>query len=62
VEELKKFLELDKEVLFAVININKIRTSIKNFENDKKFLQYILNLFENKIQNKKIKLISKNNL
>ncbi len=59
VEELKNFLELDKEVLFAVININKIRTSIKNFENDKKLLQYLLNLFENKIFNKKIKLISK---
>lgn len=59
VDELKHFLELDKEVLFAVVNINKIRTSIKNFENDKKFLQYMLSLFENKIHNKKIKLISK---
>jgi len=62
VDELKSFLELDKEVLFAVVNINKIRTSIKNFENDEKFLQYILNLFENKIFNKKIKLISKNSV
>lgn len=59
VDELKSFLELDKEVLFAVVNINKVRTSIKNFENDKKFLQYMLSLFENKIHNKKIKLISK---
>jgi hypothetical protein len=49
-------------VLFAVVNINKIRTSIKNFENDEKLLQYILNLFENKIYNKKIKLISKNSV
>lgn len=62
VDELKSFLELDKEVLFAVVNINKIRTSIKNFENDEKLLQYILNLFENKIYNKKIKLISKNSV
>ncbi len=59
VDELKKFLELDKEVMFAVVTIDKIRTSIKNFENDKKFLQYMLSLFDNKIFNKKIKLISK---
>lgn len=59
VDDLKKFLELDKEVLFAVVSIDKIRTSIKNFENDQKFLQYLLSLFDNKIHNKKIKLISK---
>nr|MDD3720210.1 CarD family transcriptional regulator [Candidatus Gracilibacteria bacterium] len=57
--DLKKFLELDKEVLFNVISIDKLRTSTKNFENDEKFLQYILNLLNGKILNKKIKLISK---
>jgi transcription-repair coupling factor (superfamily II helicase) len=54
-EELKWFLELDKEVKFTVVNINKLRTSTKNFENEQKFLEYLHNLFFKKI-NKKIKL------
>ncbi|MDD3303140.1 MAG: helicase-related protein, partial [Candidatus Gracilibacteria bacterium] len=62
VEELKNFLEIDKEVLFSVVNIDKIRISIKNFANDEKFLQYMLSLFGEKILNKKIKLISKKNI
>lgn len=61
VEDLKKFLELDKEVKFIVASIDKLRTSTKNFENDEKFLQYMLSLFDNKIGLKKIKLISKAN-
>ena len=55
-EELKSFLKLDKEIKFNVVNINRLRSSNKNFENEKKFIQYLLQLFENKIFNKKIKL------
>jgi transcription-repair coupling factor (superfamily II helicase) len=54
--ELKKFLELDKEINFSVVNINRLRSSNKNFENEKKFIQYMLQLFENKIFSKKVKL------
>lgn len=58
-ENLKGFLKLDKEVNFAVVSINKIRASVKNFANDKKFLQYMLLLFDSKLWNPKIKLKSR---
>jgi hypothetical protein len=45
-EELKEFLKLDKEVKFTVINIQRLRTSIKKFENEEKFLQYMLLIFD----------------
>jgi transcription-repair coupling factor (superfamily II helicase) len=48
-ESLKKFLELDREVRFSVVDVRRIRTSTKLFENDIKFLQYILDMFGNKI-------------
>jgi transcription-repair coupling factor (superfamily II helicase) len=54
-EELKWFLELDKEVKFTVVNLHRLRTSTKNFDNEQKFLEYLHNLFFKKI-NKKIKL------
>ncbi len=57
-DKLKEFLKLDKEVKFTVISINRLRTSIKNFENDELFLQYMLQLFDLKIRNKKFKLKS----
>lgn len=58
-DDLKRFLELDKEVKFFVVSIDKLRTSTKNFEKDEIFLQYMLNLFTWKTTNKKIKLVSK---
>jgi transcription-repair coupling factor (superfamily II helicase) len=48
-EELKQFLELDKEVKFVIVNINKLRTSTKNFDNEEKFLEYMHSLFNKKI-------------
>ncbi len=54
-EELKKFLDLDKEVKFIVKDINTLRSPTKNFENDEKFLQYLNNLLKNKVKNKKIR-------
>lgn len=58
-EELKKFLEKDKEVIFHVVDIKRIRAARKLFENDKKFLQYVLDMFESKVWNPKIKLKKK---
>ena len=52
VEELKEFLNLDKEVVFIVININRLRCQIKKFANEEKFLQYLLQIFEWKIKPK----------
>jgi hypothetical protein len=45
-EELKDFLKLDKEVKFSVIKIYRLRSLTKNFENEEKFLQYMLQLFD----------------
>jgi len=59
-EELKSFLKLDKQVKFQVVNIKRLRASTKVFDNDKKFLQYILDMFEKRVVNTKIKLKSKN--
>ncbi|MFC1797846.1 hypothetical protein ACFLY2_01465 [Patescibacteria group bacterium] len=56
IEELKEFLKLDKEVKFAVINVNRLRSTTKNFANEEKFLQYMLQLFDLNLGKKKIKL------
>ncbi len=53
---IKDFLLLDDKVKFIVINVNRLRSSQNNFENDEKFLQYMLQLFFKKIWLKKIKL------
>ncbi len=55
-DDLKKFLDLDENVKFAVINIKKLRSAIKNFENEEKFLKYMLQLFDWKLLKKKIRL------
>ena len=57
-EELKRFLDLDKEVKFAVLDLTKLRTNTKNFDNDQKFLEYMHNLFNKKVW-KKVKLKKK---
>lgn len=56
---LKSFLSLDKQVLFSVIDATKIRCSTKGFENDIKFIEYLLQLLQGNISNPKIKLIKK---
>ena len=58
-EKLKEFLNLDKQVKFIVISWTRLRSPIKNFENEEKFLEYLLLLFENKITYSKIKLKKK---
>lgn len=53
---LKEFLVLDKEVKFSVVNVNRLRSNQKNFANEEKFLQYILQVFFEKKSTLKIKL------
>lgn len=55
-EELKAFLKLDREVRFAVVDIQRLRTPRKHFANDKKFLEYLMKILDNKVINRKIKI------
>ncbi len=54
--ELKKFLDLDKDVNFVVVNINRLRSPIKNFAHDEKFVEYLLLIFNWNSKKRKIKL------
>jgi hypothetical protein len=40
---------LDKEAKFSVTNLTRLRTLAKNFENEEKFLEYMLQLFDSKL-------------
>ena len=55
-ENLKQFLDHDKEVKFRVISLTRIRSETKKFANDESFIQYLLQLFSWKTRNRKIKL------
>ena len=55
-DELKEFLKLDTEVKFVVVNIKRLRSLTKNFENEEKFLEYMLQLFDLNLWKKKIRL------
>jgi len=59
-EELKNFLVLDNDVKFIVITWTRLRTSTKNFENPKKFLEYLSNIFNKQVWKRKIILKKKN--
>jgi hypothetical protein len=57
IENVKEFLKLDKEVKFSFVDSKKLRTSIKNFDSVEKFVEYMLQIFENSFETrKKIKL------
>jgi len=56
IEDLKKFLDLDKEVKFAVITPQRLRAKTKDFKNIEDFMKYLLSCFEGSVENKKIKL------
>ncbi len=58
-EELKQFLDLDKQVKFIVKDLNTLRSPIKNFENEEKLLEYLYKIFNKKIIKRKIKKIIK---
>jgi transcription-repair coupling factor (superfamily II helicase) len=55
-KELKKLLDLDKQVKFKVISAIRLRSEVKNFANNKKFIEYMLSLFKWQNLNSKIKL------
>jgi transcription-repair coupling factor (superfamily II helicase) len=55
-EDLRKFLDLDKEVKFAVITPQRLRAKTKDFINPEKFLEYLLDIFNWNIGKRKIKL------
>lgn len=59
IDELKKLLLQDKEIIFTVVSGTKLRANAKEFANDEIFLQYLLRIFEGKIGNPKIKLKKK---
>ncbi|MDR2640269.1 MAG: hypothetical protein LBC61_02860 [Candidatus Peribacteria bacterium] len=44
-EEVKRFLALDREVKFSVVSVKKLRSSVKNFKNEEKFVEYLLGIF-----------------
>ncbi len=56
IEKLREFLDLDTQVKFSVVTVHRLRSLNKNFENDEKFLQYVLQLFSKKSSVNKIKL------
>lgn len=59
IEELRKFLELDKDAVFSVITATRLRCSTKNFANEEKFIQYVLQLFNLKIWKNNLKFKKK---
>jgi transcription-repair coupling factor (superfamily II helicase) len=48
-EELREFLLLDFEAKFNVVSATRLRSAIKNFANEEKFLEYMLQLFYEKL-------------
>lgn len=58
-EELREFISLDLDVKFNVVSGTRLRSAIKNFANEEKFLEYLLQLFYQKLWKKKIKLKKK---
>lgn|GEM_PF-529723 len=61
-ERLKDFLRLDKQVKMEVVTIGRLRAPTKLFENDRIFLQYLLDMLENKISNPRVKLKKKKHI
>lgn len=61
VKDVKRFLEYDKDIKFKVVSVSRLRCPIKSFANHEKFIQYLLQLFENKLAKNKIKLKKKFN-
>lgn len=57
-DELKRFLILDTSLNFSFVIKNRLRSLVKNFANEEKLLEYLLFIFDNK-QNKKRIIIKK---
>lgn len=58
-DDIKKFLSLDQDILFHVVDATRIRCNTKGFANDKLFIKYLLHLLQGKIWNPKIQLVKK---
>ncbi len=56
-EVIQNFLKLDKQVKFVVKDLSTLRTPVKSFANNEKFLKYMLSLFKGQNLNTKIKKI-----
>ena len=56
IEQLRKFLDLDKQVKFSVITPQRLRAKTKEFKSTENFLEYLLSIFEGSINKKKIRL------
>ena len=55
-EILRKFLDLDKEVRFTVVDTKRLRTPYKKYGSDLAFMQYLSDILNNKKTSKKFKL------
>lgn len=49
-DKLKEFLILDKEVIFSVINVSKLKAKTNKFKKDDDFLTYMISLFEDNLK------------
>lgn len=58
-DDVKWFLKLDKDVKFRLIDATKLRCKTKDFVSDTKFIEYLLQLLQWNIWNKKIRLVRK---
>lgn len=54
-EEMKKFLDLDKEVKFYVESLQILKVSCRNFSSDTEFLSYLSHILQNTAQQKEKK-------
>jgi hypothetical protein len=48
-EDLRKFLDLDKEVKFSVITPQRLRAKTKDFKSIEDFMKYLLSCFEGNV-------------
>lgn len=54
VEDLKKFLDKDKNVFFVVSSLDKLKVPCNKFKNDTQFLEYLYNSYVEEIREKNI--------
>lgn len=58
-ETIKALLALDSEMYLQVVNIEKLRAPVKHFTSDRLFIQYILDILENRWNRARRKIIRK---
>jgi transcription-repair coupling factor (superfamily II helicase) len=55
-ENIRNFLDLDKEVKFSVITPQRLRAKVKDFKTPENFLEYLLSTFDGNVGKRKIRL------